>query len=175
MDRLSLNDLASAIEAVPPGVNARSGTRPNFPPQIPDLIGVKDRRYLDRTGLQKNRSIADLMRYAAINQGEDLLSTYGAFIPSGGPQFNKLPDPGARDRYSDEQLYALALYVYSLQPPPNPNKFDALAAREKKIFEHERCSLCHTPPLYTNNMLTPAQGFSPPPGPKRNTASSRSP
>lgn len=25
-------------------------------------------------------------------------------------------------RYSDEQLYALAVYVYSLRPPENPNK-----------------------------------------------------
>ena len=28
-----------------------------------------------------------------------------------------MPDPGTLERYSDEQLYALALYVYSLQPP----------------------------------------------------------
>ncbi|HEY6342685.1 MAG TPA: hypothetical protein VIY49_14420 [Bryobacteraceae bacterium] len=32
-------------------------------------------------------------------------------------------------RYSDEQLYALALYISSLEPPPNPNKFDEHARR----------------------------------------------
>ena len=46
--------------------------------------------------------------------------------------------------------------------PPNPNKFDAQAALGKKVFEREGCDGCHTPPLYTNNMLTPAAGFVPP-------------
>lgn len=94
------------------------------------------------------------MRYAALNQGADALNLYGEFRPKG-----KLPDPSTESRYSDEQLYALALYVYSLKPPPNPNKFDALAARGKEIFEREGCAACHTPPLYTNNKLTPADGF----------------
>ena len=65
-------------------------------------------------------------------------------------------------RYSDEQLYALALYVYALQPPPNPNQFDALAQRGQKVFQREGCAGCHTPPLYTNNKLTPAEGFTVP-------------
>ena len=42
----------------------------------------------------------------------------------------------------------------------NPNQFDALAARGQKIFAREGCVACHTPPLYTNNKLTPAEGFS---------------
>jgi len=164
LDKLSQNQITLGLDAVPPGVDSRFGTSPNFPPQIPDLIGVKDRRYLDHTGLQLHRSMADLMRYAAINQGEDLLSSYGAFIPSGGPQFSKLPEPDTQSRYSDEQLYALALYVYSLRPPPNPNQFDGVAERGKKLFEREGCPTCHTPPLYTNNKLTPVEGFSLPPG-----------
>jgi hypothetical protein len=45
--------------------------------QVPDLIGVKDRRYLDHTGLVRHRDIGDFMRYAAINQGADLLASYG--------------------------------------------------------------------------------------------------
>ncbi len=57
----------------------------------------------------------------------------------------------------------LALYVYSLQPAPNPNKFEALAAGGQKVFEREGCAMCHTPPLYTNNKLTPAESFTPPP------------
>ncbi len=163
-DQLSLDGLLAPLEAIPPGVDARRGTSLYFPPQIPDLVGVKYRRYLDHTGLQRNRSIGDLMRYAAINQGEDALASFGGFIPRGGPQFDTLPAPATQTRYSDEQLYALALYVYSLEPPPNPNKFDSRAARGKKIFAREGCAMCHTPPLYTNNKLTPVQGFSPPPG-----------
>jgi hypothetical protein len=136
--------------------------------QVPDLIGVKNRRYLDRTGLQQHRGPVDLMRYAALNQGADFLSSFGGFIPLVFANFNKLPDPAdpiaVGGRYSDEQLYALAVYLYSLQPPPSANKFGALAARGQKVFERKGCQTCHTPPLYTNNKLTPAQGFIPPPG-----------
>src|SRR5215510_2262262 len=69
-----------------------------------------------------------------------------------------------RTRYSDEQLYALALYLYSLQPPPNPNRLDAVAKRGRKVFEREGCANCHTPPLYSNNKLTPVRGFKIPEG-----------
>ena len=65
-------------------------------------------------------------------------------------------------RWSDEALYALALYIYSLEPPRNPNRFDEKARAGERIFKRERCPTCHTPPLYTNNKLTLAQGFTPP-------------
>jgi hypothetical protein len=166
LDRMSVNDIAAPRDVIPPGVVARHRSSPLFPVQVPDLIGVKDRHYLDRTGLQQQRSIDDMMRYAALNQGGDDLGNYDGFIPADFPNFKKLPDPTDPDniggRYSDEQLYALALWVYSLQPPPNPNKFDALAKHGQKIFERESCVMCHTPPLYTNNKLTPAEGFTVP-------------
>ncbi len=168
LNRMSVGEIASPHEAIPPGVLDRHGSSPYYPLQIPDLIGVKDRHYLDHTGLQQQRSIVDLMRYAALNQGGDDIADFDGFIPADFGNFRKLPEPGDPNRlggrYSDEQLYALALYVYSLKPPPNPNKFDALAARGKKVFEREGCAGCHTPPLYTNNKLTLAEGFTPPPG-----------
>jgi hypothetical protein len=133
---------------IPPGVMARHRTSPFHPVQVPDLIGVRERRYLDRTGLQQHRSIEDLMRYAALNQGGDDLALFGGFRPVG-----ELPDPSARARYSDEQLFALSLFLYSLAPSPNPNPVDSLARKGQKIFEREGCPLCHTPPLYTNNRL----------------------
>jgi hypothetical protein len=167
---MSLDDIASVHEGIPPGVLARHRSSPFYPIQVPDLIGVKDRQYLDRTGLQQHRGIVDLMSYAALNQGADDYASYDGFVP-GSADFKTLPAPDeldpnivAPDRYSDEQLYALGLYLYSLQPPPNPNKFDALAARGQKVFEREACVMCHTPPLYTNNKLTLAEGFTPPPG-----------
>jgi len=153
-ERMSVDEIASVLEAITPGVCARQGSSAFFPARIPDLIGVKDRRYLDSSGLVRHRTIADLMRYAALNQGGDVLSLYGNFRPKG-----ELPDPAKESRYSDEQLYALALYVYSLKPPPNPNKFDVIAARGGDVFEREACAGCHMPPLYTNNKLTPADGF----------------
>ena len=163
-EALSPDQIAAASRAIPLGVIARQGAGILYPTQTPDLIGVKDRHYLDHTGLQQHRGIVDLMRYAALNQGADDLANYDGFVPSDIPHFKKVSDPAKLDRYSDEQLYALALYLYSLQPPPNRNKFDALAARGQIVFEREGCAVCHTPPLYTNNKLTPAEGFTPPPG-----------
>ncbi len=167
----SIDEIAAVHEAIPPGVLGRHRSSLFYPVQVPDLIGVKDRHYLDRTGLQQHRSAVDMMRYAALNQGGDDLASFDGFIPVDFPNFKTLPEPAdpvrVGGRYSDEQLYALALYVYSLQPPPNPNKFDAAVARGQKIFEHEGCGGCHTPPLYTDNKLTIAEGFTPPPGADR--------
>ena len=157
---MSVEDIAAIHDRIPPGVIARHRSSPLFPVQVPNLIGVKDRRYLDRTGLQQNRSIVDLMRYAALDQGGDDMANYGGFVPDGSP----LPDPKfVARRYSDEQLYALALYIYSLQPPPNPNKPGELSSRGEQVFKRENCPVCHTPPLYTSNKLTIAEGFTPPP------------
>ena len=151
--QMSLDELMAAGEAIPPGVTVRSNTSMFFPPQIPDLIGVEERRYLDHTGLVRHRSIGDLMRYSSLAQDAFTLDRYGNSQPSGA---------GHGARYSDEQLYALALYLYSLKPPLNPNRFDALAAKGRSIFEREGCGGCHAPPLYTNNKLVPADGFEPP-------------
>ena len=154
---MSLEEILSAYEAIPPGVSDRLHTNLFFASKLPDLIGVSDRRYLDHTGFVRHREIGDLMRYVALVQGMDLFDRFGDYMFA-----RALPDPSTQRRYSDEQLYALALYVYSLKPPPNPNKFDALAARGQKVFEQQKCGACHTPPLYTNNKLTPVEGFVPP-------------
>ena len=158
IQQMSLEKLGEMHAAIPPGVVARHGTNPLFPPQVPDLIGIKDRKYLDHTGLQLHRSIADLMRYAALNQGADNLASYAGFIP-GTKDFRPLPEPAKLLRNSDEQLFALSLYVYSLKPPVNPKQSDRLVGRGRKIFEREGCAVCHTPPLYTNNALVPVDEF----------------
>ncbi|MBV9491858.1 MAG: hypothetical protein JO069_19355 [Verrucomicrobia bacterium] len=162
---MSLREIAATHNAIPGAVFARQRASVLYPPHIPNLIGVRDRKYLDASGLVQQRNLGDLMRYAALNQGGDLLSNFGGFIPA-GVGFKTLPAPdkispltAIPDRYSDEQLYALALYIYSLRPPPNPHRFDAIASQGQKIFQREGCSGCHPPPLYTNNMLTPAEGF----------------
>ena len=151
IDQLSLEEIIGLHDAIPPGVAARDRTSPRYPVVVGDLIGLADRKYLDRTGLVQHRSLGDVMRYSASVLSMDLFASFGGFVPR--------KDLQNLERYSDEQLYALTLYLYSLRPPPNPNKFDALAARGQKIFEREGCAGCHTPPLYTNNKLTPAEGF----------------
>jgi CxxC motif-containing protein (DUF1111 family) len=145
---------------IPAGVFARQGTSPFSPAKLPDLIGIRDRRYLDASGLVRHRGIGDLMRYAALNQGMDVLSRFGDFVPDDAVRTPAGPTASdTHARYSDEQLYALALYIYSLEPPPNPNTPSPLTAHGEAIFQRERCGACHTPPLYTNNRLTPAIGF----------------
>ena len=158
LDQVPVAEIAQWHAAIPPGVLARQGSSVHYPTQIPDLIGVKERKYLDHSGLVRHRSVVDMMRYSALNQGADDLASYGGFVPA-AKDFRTLPDPATRGRYSDEQLYALSLYLYSLRPPANPNKFDGMAARGKSVFEQERCGGCHPAPLYTNNRLTPAEGF----------------
>jgi hypothetical protein len=148
---MNLNQLIAAGEAIPPGVTARANTSILLPPQIPDLIGVRERRFLDHTGLVHHRNIGDLMRYSSLAQDVFSADRYGSPINASSSV------PVAR--YSDPQLYALALYVYSLRPPPNPNRFDASAARGKALFAKLKCASCHTPPLYTNNKLVPVEGF----------------
>jgi hypothetical protein len=163
INKLSFSQLVSAHAAIPAGVIGRHRANLLYPLQTPDLIGVKDRRYLDHTGLQKQRSIADLMRYAALNQGADDLASFNGFVPAEFLSSTATLDPAdpiaVGGRYSDEQLYALARYLYSLQPPLSPNKMDPIAKRGKKVFESHGCAVCHTPPFYTNNKLTPAEGF----------------
>ncbi len=169
LDAMTIEEISAAHEAIPPGVFARHRSSPFSPPQIPDLIGVKDRKYLDRTGLVRQRSVADFMRYAALNQGADDFASHDGFRPMQlvnevffGKARDAILQPSDLERYSDEQLYALALYVYALKPSLNPNRFDKHAEAGCSIFAREGCGTCHTPPLYTNNKLTPADGFTPP-------------
>jgi len=163
LEQAPLEEILAAHEAIPPGVFARNRSSPYYPPALPDLIGVAHRKYLDRTGSTRQRSMTDLMRYASLAQGIEFLSSFGGFIPSGEEEFSKLPRPETQERFSDEQLYALALYIHSLRPPPNPNRLDATAQAGRKVFELEGCAGCHTPPHYTNNKLLPVRGFRIPP------------
>lgn len=158
---LDLAALAQPHRAIPPGVISRHRSSVRSPAQVPDLIGVAQRKYLDRTGLQLNRGLGDLMRYAALNQGADDLASFAGFVPD-APDFTTPPPPAQRERYSDEQLYALAHYVSALQPPANPNRPNAQTARGQQVFAQAGCGSCHTPPLYTNNRLAPAPGFTVP-------------
>jgi hypothetical protein len=152
-----IDEIARMHEAIPPGVNARIGVSLLSPPKVADLIGVKDRNYLDLIARVRHRSIGDLMRYVNFEPGEKAFFADRTNIPP-----EAIPAAESMYRYSDEQAFALALYIYSLQPPPNPNRMDSTAVLGQKLFEREGCAMCHTPPLYTNNKLTLAADFEPP-------------
>jgi cytochrome c peroxidase len=144
----SLEDFIAAGKAIPAGVSARANTSMLLPPQTPDLIGVRDRRYLDHTGLVRQSGIGDLMRYSSLAQDVFSASQYGDVEAHGSPGV----------RYSDAQLFALAQYLYSLTPPANPN---TASKHGEEIFQKEGCGRCHAAPLYTNNKLAPVDGFVP--------------
>ena len=154
---MSVDEIARAYGTVPAGASTRVNLSLFTPAQIPDLIGVKERKFLDHTGLVRQRSIADLMRYVAIVQGANAFDRFGDFL-----LVDPVPDPAKMERYGDDQLYALARYLYSLEPPRNPNAANAATERGRRLFGREGCNVCHTAPLYTNNALTPAAGFSVP-------------
>lgn len=139
-------DLAARAGGIP-----RWNGSPLFPAKVPDLIGVRDRKYIDHTATHLHRGIGDLMRYAALVTSAEA-AEFGPHKMLGSTTRR----PGVR--VADEALFALALYLYSLQPPPNPHPFDEQAAAGQKLFERE-CARCHVPPLYTNNRLTVADGF----------------
>ncbi|HKD06871.1 MAG TPA: hypothetical protein VKB79_13295 [Bryobacteraceae bacterium] len=164
---MSIERINAIKAAIPLGVVGRHGTSLFSPVQVPDLIGVKDLRYLDHTGLMLHRGSADLMRYAALNQGGDMLSDYMGYRPTAfllgtDTKDDNIPPPETQQRYSDAQLFALAKFLYALKPPVNPNHRTALSSRGEQVFAREGCARCHTPPLYTSNKLTPAQGFAVP-------------
>jgi hypothetical protein len=162
VQNMSLDEINAIKAAIPLGVLGRHGTSLFAPVQVPDLIGVKDVRYLDHTGLMRHREAADMMRYAALNQGLDMLTEYAGFRPNvlgNAPGDNNLPVPETQERYSDAQLFALTKFLYSLTPPLNPNRSTELSRRGEIVFTREACNHCHPSPLYTSNRLTPADGF----------------
>ncbi len=153
--RTGIYDELLAIRwATPSYVIEREGGLLYTPFKVPDLIGIRGRKYLDATGLAIHRDIRDLMRYAIVNQTLQMHAWFGDYQP--------LPPAPTLARYSDEQLYALAKFLYALEPPRNPNTPDEHSRRGKQVFERQGCGGCHTPPLYTANKLTPAAGFSVP-------------
>jgi len=128
---------------------------PLFITRMADLIGVKDRRYLDATATHLNRGPEDIARYGILVEFAD----NGVF---GSHKFATEMNTRLKVRPPDEAMYALGLYIYSLEPPESPHPFDEQAQRGQKIFEAEGCTECHTPPIYTNNKLVAAPGFVPP-------------
>ena len=162
-ERLKDLDLETTIkefQAVPAGAVHRHGSNVGSPTAIPDLFHLEERKYFDHTGAIRQRDIGDLMRYATLNQEADFLNDYEGFIP-----LERIQDPakGIITRFTDEQLYALAKFIYSLKPPTNPVVYPkALLTKGELIFKEQGCVTCHTPPLYSNNKLTPVDGFEPP-------------
>jgi hypothetical protein len=138
------------------GVFARANGSPYAPTKIPDLMNLRYNRYLDATGTHRLRGPEDLARYAALVTGADPMEF--------GPH-RILTDAQrrVRFRYTDEVLYAIGIYLMSLEPPKNPDVAPGdVLARGETIFRREGCVGCHAAPKYTNGKLSLAEGFTPP-------------
>jgi hypothetical protein len=158
---LPADKIAALYERVPLGVYPRNNTSLLYPVKIANLIGVQDLHFFDRTGDARNRGIQDLMRYCgSIADVSDALTSYGDG-PAAHLVLANMGLAGGVHRTPDPLLYALALFIDSLKPPPIPPANLELAAKGKNIFMHAQCPGCHTPGLFTNNRLTLAQGFHP--------------
>jgi hypothetical protein len=154
--RNAAKDELQQLAAGDPGVFNRPHGSPFYATKIPDLHVLRYNRYLDATGTHRLRGPEDAARYAAFITGADPMDF--------GPH-RILTDAQrrVRFRYADEVLYAIGMYLMSLEPPKNPNPAAAdVLARGEQVFRREGCVNCHVPPNYTSGKLTLAQGWEPP-------------
>jgi hypothetical protein len=145
------------LAAGDPGVFNRPHGSPFYATKVPDLQVLRYSKYLDATGTHRLRGPEDAARYAAFITGADPMDF--------GPH-RILTDAQrrVRFRYADEVLYAIGMYLMSLEPPKNSNAASPdLLTRGEEVFRREGCVNCHMPPEYTSGKLTLAQGWEPPP------------
>ncbi len=148
------------------GVFPRPNGSPYYAAKAPDLRVLRYGRYIDATGTHRLRGPEDVARYAALITGADRMEF-------GSHRILTDEQRRVRFRYADEVLYAIGMYVISLEPPKNPNAaaVDTIA-RGEQVFRREGCVNCHVPPNYTSGKLTLAQGWEPPANhPNRNDVS----
>ena len=138
-----------------PGVFNRPHGSPFYGTKIPDLQILRYSRYLDATGTHRLRGPEDAARYAAFITGADPMDFGSHRILTDAQR-------RVRFRYADEVLYAIGMYLMSLEPPKNPNPAATdVLARGEQVFRREGCVNCHVPPNYTSGKLTLAQGWKP--------------
>lgn len=138
------------------GVIPRPNGHPWHGARVPDLHVLRYSRYIDATGTHRLRGPEDVARYAALITGAD---------PMDFGSHRMLSDEQRRmkTRFADEVLYAIGVYLLSLEPARNPNLPPAdLVKRGEQVFRREKCGACHPPPNYTTGELTPALGYTVP-------------
>ena len=92
------------LAATPPGTFARFNGSPFFPTQVPDLAGIKDRKYIDHTATHLLRGPEDISRYAILVSCCDP----GGFGPH---QMLNPTQRKVRDRLTDDVAFALGKYL----------------------------------------------------------------
>ena len=152
----SAQEVVSGLPANDPGVTNRPHGSPFYGTKITDLQVLRYSRYVDATATHRLRGPEDVGRYAAFVTGADPMD-FGPHRILSDEQRR------VRFRYADEVLYAIGVYLLSLEPPRNPSRASAdVLSRGEQIFRREGCVTCHVPPEYTSGKLTLAQGWEPP-------------
>ena len=145
--------LGPVLAGLGSGVVFRINGSPYLGAKIPDLHILHYSRYIEATGTHRLRGPEDVARYAALVNGADSMD-FGSY------HFLTPAQRKVRYRYADEVLYAIGMYVMSLEPPKNPNPPPKdLVKRGERVFRREKCGACHPAPNYTTGELTPALGF----------------
>ena len=140
----------------PHGVIPRVNGSVFYGTRVPDLHLLRYSKYIDATGTHRLRGPEDIARYAAIVNTADPMDF-------GTHRFLSDSQRRVQYRFADDVLYAIGVYLLSLEPPQNPNPPPAdLVARGQAIFRREKCESCHPPPDYTTGKLTLAEGYEPP-------------
>lgn len=156
--QMSAEEVNNLFNSGDTAVFARFNGSPWYQTKIPDLHVLRYSLYIDATGTHRLRGPEDVARYAALILSADSMDF-------GKHRFFADHQRKVLFRASDEVLYAIGLYLMSLEPPKNPNPAPAAQlAAGQKIFNREGCLNCHTPPDYTSGKLTLASGYQPPAG-----------
>jgi hypothetical protein len=156
LERFMARPEALAAFSNPHGVIPRPNGSPFYGTRVPDLHLLRYSRYIDATGTHRLRGPEDIARYAALINSADPMDF-------GTHRFLTDAQRRVQYRFADEVLYAIGVYLLSLEPPRNPSPPPAdLVARGQAIFRREKCESCHPPPDYTTGRLTLAQGYDPP-------------
>ncbi len=112
---MTAGEFGKLMATITPGTFPRVNGSPYYMTKIPDLIGIKDRKYIDHTATHRHRGPGDLMRYAALVQGSDCMDF-------GSHRFYTDTQRRILYRYDDAVLYALAKYMYALKDATEPEQ-----------------------------------------------------
>src|SRR5688572_19528479 len=152
----SAQEVVGGLQANDPGVTNRPHGSPFYTTKITDLRLLKYSRYVDATATHRLRGPEDVGRYAAFVTGADRMEF-------GLHQVLTDEQRRVRFRYADEVLYAIGMFLMSLEPPKNSMQPPPdVRARGEQVFKREGCINCHVPPTYTSGRLTLARGWQPP-------------
>ena len=116
-------------------------------------------RYVDATATHRLRGPEDVARYAALGNRRGIQWTS---VPTGSSQTLNV---ACASVYADETLYAIGVYLMSLEAPKKPpNEAPARSALERgeRIFRNEGCRLLsYAAGVYQRQARYPRRGFDP--------------